>query len=122
MKFDHKMFDARGAESLLEYILDKKKSGTQYNLPNQGAQLDLWKSRFLSGQKINQFLQSIYSKKNKVASLKQTTDQNTKQQNSHRFLYTTLSEDQTATVDNKTIKKAGYLMHGNCVNSQTYKG
>ncbi|MCK5313133.1 MAG: hypothetical protein KAJ62_13535 [Desulfobacteraceae bacterium] len=112
MKFDHKMFDARGAESLLEYILNKQDSDKQYHLPAQGAQLNLWKSRFLSGQQINRFLRSIYSKKIKVASLKKIYNQNPEPQNSYNFFRTTFSEDQVKVIDNNTIKKAGYLMHG----------
>jgi len=112
MKFDHKMFDARGAESLLDHILNKNSSGKQYNLPVQGAQLNLWKSRFLSGQRINRFLKSIYSKKIKVASFKQKNDKGFLKCDSHSFLYSTLSEDQASIVDSNTIKKAGYLMHG----------
>jgi hypothetical protein len=112
MKFDHKMFDARGAESLLEYILNKQNPDKPYNLPVQGAQLNLWKSRFLSGQYLNRFLRSIYTKKIKVASLKQKNYQNSQLYESHHFFYTTLSEDQASIINNNTMKKAGYLMHG----------
>ncbi|MAF94755.1 MAG: hypothetical protein CMM60_03240 [Rhodospirillaceae bacterium] len=108
MKFDHKMFDARGAEALLEYILDENNVDTQYNLPAQGAKLHSWKEKFLSGQKINRFLRSIYSKEIEVAVLGQNNESN----NSHNFYYTTFSKDQTSIIDKHAIKDAGYLMNG----------
>ncbi|MCK5541339.1 MAG: hypothetical protein KAI40_01515 [Desulfobacterales bacterium] len=110
MRFDHKMFDARGAEALLEYILDKQNHYKEYNLPSQGANLHSWKSRFLSGQCINRFLRSIYSKKTKVVSLKQNN--NKEQFSAHNFYYTTFSNEQTRTIDDNTINSAGYLMNG----------
>ncbi|MCP4673496.1 MAG: hypothetical protein GY857_19585, partial [Desulfobacula sp.] len=126
MRFTHRMFDARGAERLLEYILDEKSSFRQYGLPSQSAQLNAWKSRFLSGQSINRFLRSIYSKKLNVAKAINTNgnDDTKKISNKARFneKYTkdkhpcfhcsTFSRDQTDTIDDNAIKKAGYLMNG----------
>jgi hypothetical protein len=114
MKFDHKMFDARGAEALLQHIFDKQDPTKNYTLPVQGPQLNLWKSRFLSGQVINRFLRKIYYKNIKIASFKQTNDQNPTlpEQCTHSFFQTTLSKNQTNLIDADTIKKAGYLMNG----------
>ncbi|MCP4105406.1 MAG: hypothetical protein GY749_07705 [Desulfobacteraceae bacterium] len=110
MRFDHKMFDARGAEALLERILDEKDTATdgQYNLPSQDAQLRSWKSRFLSGQIINRFLISGYSKGTRVAYF----DQKFNLDSSHIFFYNTFSSAQTSVIDNNAVKKAGYLMNG----------
>ncbi len=126
MRFTHRMFDARGAERLLEYILDDKKPYKQYDLPSQDAQLNVWKSRFLSGQCINRFLRSIYSKKINVAQTfnihsnnetgsiinKSGSSANFPTDNHHSFHYYTLSDDLTSTLDDHAIKKAGYLMNG----------
>ncbi len=126
MRFTHRMFDARGAERLLEYILDEKKDHKQYSLPSQNAQLNAWKSRFLSGQCINQFLRSIYSKKihvvqtfninnnNAIDSIsnKPGFNLNSKAGNNHYFHYSTFSNDETCTIDDNATKKAGYLMNG----------
>ena len=112
MRFDHKMFDARGAEALLEYILDEQNNNKEYSLPSQGAELHSWKSRFLSGQFLNRFLRSIYSENIKVASLIQQKDKNSKPGNIQNFYYTTFSEEQTKSIDDQAMKSAGYLMNG----------
>jgi hypothetical protein len=114
MKFDHKMFDARGAEALLQYILDIENTEGNYALPVQGPQLNLWKSKFLSGQVINRFLRKTYYNKIKVASFKQVNDHNATlpKANMHSFFQTTFSKDQTNSIDTDTVKKAGYLMNG----------
>ncbi|GEM_PF-5012598 len=111
MKFDHKMFDARGAEALLEHILGEKTQKEQYDLPVQGPQLNLWKSRFLSGRVINRFLRSVYLTC-KVATLKKKNNQNPFETDSYNFLYTTLSERKTDIIDKNTMDTAGYLMQG----------
>ncbi len=126
MRFTHKMFDARGAERLLEYILDEKSPYIQYDLPSQNAQLNAWKSRFLSGQRINRFLRSIYSKKINVAQTFNIHNNNEtgpitnklgssasfQADKHHYFHYYTLSDNQTLAIDDNAIKKAGYLMNG----------
>ncbi|MCK5096677.1 MAG: hypothetical protein KAR45_01160, partial [Desulfobacteraceae bacterium] len=119
MRFNHRMFDARGAEALLEYILNEQKSDIKYSLPSQGAQLNLWKSRFLSGQRINRFLRSIYTKKTRVAQIDDRLNgchndrlNKSESNNSHSFYLSTFSEDQTNSIDENAVKKAGYLMNG----------
>ncbi|SDU43660.1 hypothetical protein [Desulfobacula phenolica] len=113
MRFNHRMFDARGAEALLGYLLDEQKSDEKYTLPSQGAQLNLWKSRFLSGQRINRFLRSIYSKEIQVVQINDQSDASkSESNNSHCFHCFTFSEKQTSTIDENAIKKAGYLMNG----------
>lgn len=118
MRFDHRMFDARGAEALLDSILANKKENseeiTSLQLPANGAQLHSWKSKFLSGQKINRFLRSIYSKETKTASLaneSQLKNQN-RTKGEHLFYLTSFSKDDTLKIDNNSLKKAGYLMNG----------
>lgn len=123
MRFNHRMFDARGAEALLEYILDEQKSDIKYSLPSQDAQLNLWKSRFFSGQRINRFLRSIYTKKTRVAQIGDRFNgchndrhndclNKLESNNSHSFYLSTFSEDQTIIIDENAVKKAGYLMNG----------
>ncbi len=108
MRFDHKMFDARGAESLLERILDHNTFQTKLLLPVQKAQLDSWKSRFLSGQCINRFLRSIYNSKKEVASLCHPE----KSKFLHTFFVNNFSEDKSLLIDKNSFNKAGYLMNG----------
>ncbi len=122
MKFDHKMFDARGAEALLEYILDDQDNDIEFSMPTQGAELHSWTNRFLSGQIINRFLRSVYPKNTKVASFKQNPDKNINQNCIQNFYYTTFSEKQTKVIDNHAIKNAGYLMNGIYILSFVAKG
>lgn len=108
MRFDHRVFDGRGAESFLDYILASKQK-MPYQLPSQGPKLHSWKNLFFSGQCINRFLRSLYSQnKIKVACLAQ--DQ--KPVNSHRFYHTTFSEEKTLAIDTNAMENAGYLMNG----------
>ena len=108
MRFDHRMLDARGAEALLEQILNDKNQIINYNLPVRGAKLHSWKSRFLSGQFVNRFLRSIYSKELKIAVLNKAVLVD----NSYSFYNTTFSDDQTKEIDTASLRKAGYLMNG----------
>lgn len=109
MRFDHRIFDGRGAESFLDYILDSSKQNQPYQLPSQGPQLHSWKSLFFSGQCINRFLRSIYSKNStKVACLPQGSNP----VNPHRFYHTTFSEETTLAIDTNAMENAGYLMNG----------
>ncbi len=122
MRFDHRMFDARGAEALLELILNNDNNpGLDIPLPVQGPYLDSWKDKFLSGQRINRFLRKIYCKTNKdnedvsegfglysnQAGLSKVVKFGT-----HCFFYTDLSESNTATIEKNAVKTAGYLMDG----------
>ena len=109
MRFDHRLFDGRGAESFLDYILDSSKQKMPYQLPSQGPQLHSWKSLFFSGQCINRFLRSIYSENSiKVACLAQGSNP----VNPHRFYHTTFSEEKTLAIDTNAMENAGYLMNG----------
>lgn len=108
MRFDHRVFDGRGAEAFLEYILNEPDHDRQYHLPSQGPQLHSWKSLFLSGQCINRFLRSMYTPKDKVACLNKSLEP----ENCHYFYHTSFSEDQTCAIDNNALQKAGYLMNG----------
>ncbi len=132
MRFDHRMFDARGAEALLERILiyNSDSCGDHHlpRLPAQRAQLNLWKSRFLSGQIINRFLRKIYHKINDKGFYLQKNEKNSSKVhyipytarlngnlrtiNLPCFFYTKLSKSQTAAVYKNAIKRAGYLMDG----------
>ncbi len=104
MRFDHRMFDARGAEALLELILDDNNNACLNTpLPVQGPYLDSWKDKFLSGQRINRFLRKIYCQTGLSKAVKF---------GSHCFFYTDLSENNTAAVGKNAIKTAGYLMDG----------
>jgi hypothetical protein len=108
MRFDHRLFDGRGAESFLDYILDVSKQNLPYQLPSQGPQLHSWKDLFFSGQCINRFLRSLYSQTIKVACL----DQGSNPVNPHRFYHTTFSEEKTLAIDTNAMENAGYLMNG----------
>jgi hypothetical protein len=108
MRFDHKLFDARGAEALLGHILDESDPAGSYDFPSQSPQLDLWKTRFASGQHINRFLRSIYSPETRVACLAQTAGPDI----THHFFHTSFSREQTETIEKNAMKNAGYLMNG----------
>jgi len=110
MKFNHRMYDARGAEALLEHILTENNLDIQFPLPVQGAKLNQWKSRFLSGQVINRFLRSIYSKDTIVA--KTSFSSTAESYASHGFICTAFTKDHTSTIDAMAVQNAGYLMNG----------
>ncbi len=60
MTFDHRLFDARGAEMFLHRIQEHYadptlKPGPQHVCPTNPAHLDAWKNKFVAGQQVNRF-------------------------------------------------------------------
>ena len=110
-RFDHRLLDARGAERLLEMVLDETPEGppdlSTLTLPSNDARLYNWRDRFLSGQAINRFLRAAYPKKEKAAFLKDSGSAG-----EFRYVRVRFTEEETRLFDAGTLKKAGYLMGG----------
>lgn len=124
MRFDHRMFDARGAEGLLNFLLsdagDSRISGNEpadsrtcfdvrEKFPARPAGLNQWKSRFLSGQVINRFLISQYTDETTVADL---VPEVLPEESEHSFSLAHFSREQTKVIEENVRKQAGYLMNG----------
>ncbi|MCF8045330.1 MAG: hypothetical protein K9J83_05675 [Desulfarculaceae bacterium] len=110
-RFDHRLLDARGAERLLEMILDDTGQNNPHpstlELPANDARLYDWRNRFLSGRTINRFLRAVYPEGRKAACLKESGSAGVLTHARVRF-----TEEETRRFDSNTLKKAGYLMGG----------
>ncbi|MGM0644533.1 MAG: hypothetical protein ACQETC_12230, partial [Thermodesulfobacteriota bacterium] len=111
-RFDHRLLDARGAEQLLQILLDETSKGTcispaALRFPARDARLYGWRNLFLSGRTINRFLRAAYPKGKKAASLKYSGSAGVL-----RHVRVPFSEEETRLFDANTLEKAGYLMGG----------
>jgi len=105
MRFDHRILDAHGAEIVLSYLLSQ--SGNRLNCGGQGANLDSWKSKFFSGQRINRFLRSLF---NEDTNLYFDSKNTSKVQHTGSFY--SFSPEETKIINKRGAENAGYLMNG----------
>ncbi|MBI5664925.1 MAG: hypothetical protein HZC49_07545 [Nitrospirae bacterium] len=109
MAFDHRLFDARGAESFLalfqQYLgsngVDGISSGVSLTAP---AHLSEWMKKFLAGRNINRKIISL--SENPLAALPVPDDKN----KGFRFRLIRFSEQETKTIYDNAYRTAGYLM------------
>lgn len=107
MRFDHRLFDARGAESFLN--LFQKSLESDFPLCDitftSSMELTEWKRKFVAGRNVNRRI--IALSKSTLQSLPLQKDCGTK-----GFIYRLLNFDkqETATIYDRANQEAGYLM------------
>jgi len=109
MTFDHRLFDARGAESFLglfQHYLENNNgsavsSGVALTAP---AHLSEWMKKFLAGRNVNRKIISL--SKNPLAVLPVPDGKNKE----FRFRLIRFSEQETQTIYDNAYRTAGYLM------------
>ena len=106
MRFDHRLFDARGAESFLNLF---QKSLDDYSFSGDIAftssmELTEWKSKFLAGRNVNRA----------IIALSQLPPQSLPLQpgpvRGFRYRLLTFDKQQTSAIYDKAYREAGYLM------------
>lgn len=108
-RFDHRLFDARGAELFLRALVEYAQSGTSAAPPPQvcvaePAHLRPWKTKFESGKQVLRML------RRQRAHAPFRLPQRSSCAGAHRFSLLALDDDQTARFIDQAYEQAGYLM------------
>lgn len=108
--FDHRLFDARGAELFLQGFQDdyasKGKPGAEVLIPPAPAHLDRWSEQFQAGRKVNRA--RIAGEKNSGVRFLKAAKSGTPAAN--RFKVRTFDENQTRAIFERSGKYAGPFM------------
>lgn len=106
MSFDHRLLDARGAETMLDYLWKTLDTGVLPEEPvfSSSAHLSRWKEKFLAGQKVNRRIIALADKVPRALSLPADQDR------AYRYRVISCSEEQTETITERAYSEAGYLM------------
>jgi len=107
-RFDHRLFDARGAELFIQGLIHFLNTGeppTHTDIPAQKLSLSPWIEKFKSGQKI---VRMLHNQRSETAPFNFTpVNQETF---SFRFSVISLDENQSARLLDHAYDEAGYLM------------
>lgn len=109
MTFDHRLFDARGAESFLglfqQYLENDGRTGISSGVSlTAPAHLSEWMKKFLAGRNVNRKIMSLAQ--NSPASLPVPTNK----KGGYKFKLIKFNEQETQVLYDNAYKKAGYLM------------
>ncbi len=109
MTFDHRLFDARGAESFLglfqQYLGSNIGAGVSSGVSlTASAHLSEWMKKFLAGRNVNRKI--IALSENPLAALPVPDDK----KKGFRFRLIRFSEQETQTIYDNAYRTAGYLM------------
>ncbi|MDA8430409.1 MAG: hypothetical protein M0T70_14245 [Geobacteraceae bacterium] len=106
MRFDHRLFDARGAESFLNLFQssldDSSLSGDMAF--TSSAELTEWKSKFLAGKNVNRAIIALSKSIPRTLPIQPAPDKG------YRYRLLTFSRQETAAIYEKAYRDAGYLM------------
>ncbi len=104
MSFDHRLFDAKGAEAFLCMLADKNKIHKDIDY-TQPSQLNKWKDKFLAGKTVNRRFLSL-------AEGAPSKSVNNFNKNKRKFSFQLISFDKQTCqkIVNTAYKKAGYLL------------
>jgi hypothetical protein len=106
MAFDHRIFDARGAESFLNLFNQSLHNNSSYSdiAFKSSAELTEWKRKFLAGRNINRRLIALSKSAPRALPVKTGSDKG--------FTYRLISftEEETAAIYDDAYREAGYLM------------
>ena len=108
MTFDHRLLDARGAETLLDTIQrypDGMEDCDKLFSPPEPAHLDNWLDRFRAGQRVNRALRAMAKAPIEFLSLPDNM-----RNRPFRFATITFSEEETGIISNNACDHAGYFM------------
>jgi hypothetical protein len=106
MRFDHRLFDARGAEAFLNLF---QKSLDDFTISGDisftsSAELTGWKSKFMAGRNVNRAI--IALSKSTVQSLPVRPEPG----NVFKYRLLSFTKQETAAIYEKAYREAGYLM------------
>jgi len=101
-RFDHRLFDARGAELFIRGLMEMQRP--EYKMEPQKAHLRPWIEKFKSGQKILRMLRSQQD----IATPFQLQPNGSS--TTLRFSVISLNQDESEILTNRAYKEAGYLM------------
>ncbi len=109
MTFDHRLFDARGAESFLklfqQYLENNHDPAISTGIPSTApAYLSEWTRKFLAGRNVNRKIVSL--SKNPPGALPVPGDKSKE----FKFRLITFNQQETQTIYENAYKAAGYLM------------
>jgi NRPS condensation-like uncharacterized protein len=106
MRFDHRLFDARGAESFLDLF---RMSLDDSSLPGDitftsSRELTDWNGMFLAGRSVNRAVIALSKSSPRSLPLQSLPE------NGYRYRLLTFDRQETATIYEKAYREAGYLM------------
>jgi hypothetical protein len=109
MTFDHRLFDARGAESFLgllqQYLGNNSRAGVSSGVAMTApAHLSEWMEKFLAGRNVNRKIISLSEKTLAVLPVPHG------KKKEFRFRLIRFSEQETKTIYDSAYRTAGYLM------------
>jgi hypothetical protein len=106
MTFDHRLFDAHGAESFLDLYnqsLDTKSIPGDISFTSS-MELTEWKRKFLAGRNVNRRLITLSKSTPKALPVKTGRDR------CHNYRLLSFTEEQTSAIYDTAYREAGYLM------------
>lgn len=106
MRFDHRLFDARGAESFLNLFqksLDDSSSSGDITFTSS-AELTEWKSKFMAGRNLNRAIIALSKSTSRSLPVQPVSDKG------YRYRLLTFDKQETAAIYEKAYREAGYLM------------
>ncbi len=107
-RFDHRLFDARGAELFVQGLIHFLNTGeppTHTDVPPQKPELSPWVEKFKSGQQI---VRMLHKQRSETAPFNFTPKEETNF--SFRFSVIPLNKDQSDQLLERAYQEAGYLM------------
>jgi len=106
--FDHRLFDARGAELFLQGFHDFWLQGLskEFQVWNAGAGLDHWREKFEAGRKVNRA--GLASGKNSM--VRRFTDRKSPKKGKNRFKIKHFDLIETLSIFERAEKRAGVFM------------
>lgn len=110
MTFDHRLFDARGAESFVNLFQEYLVSGEDTTIAEgvrltQGIDLSEWTDKFKAGQSVNRKITAL--SKEPILSLPVSLK---KEERGFRHLVLAFDSEETAAIYDRAYSVAGYLM------------
>ena len=106
MRFDHRLFDARGAESFLYLFQRSLEDNTTSGDISFTSSMELteWRSKFLAGRNVNRAIIALSKSTPRSLPVQPMTDQG------FRYRLLTFDKQETAAIYEKAYREAGYLM------------
>ena len=106
MSFDHRLFDARGAESFLKLLQDSSQGISSFEKPifTSSMELTQWGDKLLAGRNVNRRIISLCSSVPRSFMLPPDIDK------SFKFRLLNFTDDETAAIFDRAYSESGYLM------------
>jgi NRPS condensation-like uncharacterized protein len=106
MRFDHRLLDARGAESFLNLFQKSLKDGTLSGDITFTSSMELteWKSKFLAGRNVNRAIIALSKSAPQALPVQSLSGKG------YRYRLLSFDKVETAVIFEKAYREAGYLM------------